>query len=150
METFGARPEAYVNVTERMPYRGRSGFKDRDLEVWYVSEGIRRLVAIFAVLEASPKPSIVCIEEIENGLDPFTLEYVVQSLRSSADRGTQILVTSHSPYLLDMMSHNEVVFVDRTGGDSQYQRAKDSEEAKKWGARLPPGSLFVSSAKKRG
>jgi predicted ATPase len=149
VDVFGPRPQAYVSIGELMPNRGRSGTAIKDLPLWYVSEGIRRLIALFAVLEVKPAPSVVCVEEIENGLDPFTVETVVRYLRSMADRKTQVLITSHSPYLLDFLKMDEVIFVDRQGGDSRYQRAAESSEAKRWGARLPPGSLFVSGLRRK-
>ena len=54
-------------------------------------------------LEARPRPSVLIVEEIENGLDPWTLEFVFQALRDASTEadGTQVIVTTHSPFLLD-------------------------------------------------
>ncbi|OAD19104.1 hypothetical protein THIOM_005279 [Candidatus Thiomargarita nelsonii] len=44
------------------------------------------------------------IEEIENGLEPRTIHLIVEEIRNVVESSkTQIIVTTHSPYFLDLL-----------------------------------------------
>ena len=58
------------------------------------------LTAIFQNLQDVFKPSLVAIEEPENALHPAALRALVAAF-DAATMGTQILLTTHSPALLD-------------------------------------------------
>lgn len=52
------------------------------------------------------------IEGIEVGLHPQTLEVIVDVLWVAAQR-TQIIATTHSPTLLDLLRQEEIILCDR-------------------------------------
>jgi predicted ATPase len=89
--------------------------EDRPMQVpaWVLSEGTRRVTALLAVLLAETPPRLLCIEEIENGLDPWTLGFILEELQQAIDRGMQVLLTSHSPYMLNMIAKENIVLCDR-------------------------------------
>jgi predicted ATPase len=68
-----------------------------------VSDGFLRLLALTALRYQRGKVSILGYEEPENGLHPQLLEQSVSQLRKIAEAGTQVIVTTHSPYLLDYL-----------------------------------------------
>jgi predicted ATPase len=84
------------------------------------------------------------IEEIENGLDPWTLRFVFDALRDAASEGTQIILTTHSPYLLDHVDPDQVIHVTREHGDTEYHRLADYAEAVKYRGVVAPGALYIS------
>ncbi len=55
-------------------------------------------------------PAVILIEEPENGIHPKRLQEIVRMLRTLVEQSghTQILMTSHSPYLLDEFQADEV------------------------------------------
>ncbi|HRC58901.1 MAG TPA: ATP-binding protein, partial [Kofleriaceae bacterium] len=110
---------------------------------WLLSEGMRRIVAIFALLEARPRPSLLAIEEIENGLDPWTLAYVLGELHQASAEGVQVIVTTHSPFLLDHVDIDEVIHVHRRSGESTYQRVTDLPKVAKYKGVLAPGAMYL-------
>jgi len=136
------RAHGYVSATERMRWRG--GSKKIDLPNWMLSEGTRRLTALFALLAARPKPSLLVVEEIENGLDPWTLEHVFQELRDAATGGTQVIVTTHSPFLLDHVRAEEIIHVRREHGDSTYRQASTYDDVVKYEGAVAPGAMFIA------
>jgi predicted ATPase len=136
-------PVSY-SLEERMPYVGRKGRKLFPIPAWMLSEGTRRLIAIFALLERDPPPSLLCIEEIENGLDPWTVVQVLNRLRSGADRGIQVIVTSHSPWLLDHVPLHAIVEVRRAEGETRFERFQDRDEVKRFQGRVPPGAIYAN------
>lgn len=133
--------EHRFTVRERM--RARGGTRSFDIPSSLLSEGMRRLVAIFALLESEPKPSLLVIEEIENGLDPWTLQYVLDALRT-ASNGIQILLTTHSPFLLDHVASDEVIHVQRQAGDTSYERVSELEQVARYERVLAPGAMYLS------
>jgi len=135
----------HYNLLERMPYRGRAGKSQFPIPAWMLSEGTRRITALLALLFSNPLPSLLCIEEIENGLDPWTVIKLLQHLKSAADRGVQVILTTHSPWILDHVALEEIIQVRRTDGDTSYERFSDREAVKMFADSVPPGTRYVES-----
>jgi hypothetical protein len=133
--------EHRFTVRERM--RARGGTRSFEIPSSLLSEGMRRLVAIFALLENDPKPSLLVIEEIENGLDPWTLQSVLDALRTASNE-IQILLTTHSPFLLDHVAPDEVIHVQRQAGDTSYARVSELEQVARYERVLAPGAMYLS------
>lgn len=132
----------YIELQERMVSRG--GKKLHAIPSWLLSEGSRRLVTLFALLARKPRPSLIAVEEIENGLDPWTLQYLFEELRSAAAGGVQILLTTHSPFLLDHVQPEDVVRVQREEGNSTFRRATEFETIAKYQGVVAPGAMYLS------
>jgi predicted ATPase len=89
------------------------------LASFLLSTGTLRIVALLALLRHPKPPPLIVIEEIENGLDPRTIRIIIEEIRKVVKSGkTQIIVTTHSPYLLDLFQLEHVVLVER---DEQEQ-----------------------------
>jgi predicted ATPase len=136
------KARGYFAATERMLSRG--GTKLYDIPAWMLSEGTRRMTALFALLAVEPQPSLLVIEEIENGLDPWTLEYVLGELRAATQRGIQIILTTHSPFLLDHVGPEEVIHVRRERGDSTYTTITSYRDVIRYGGVVAPGAMYLS------
>jgi len=69
-----------------------------------ISEGTLRVLALCAIA-ANPTPSsLVAFEEPENGVHPRRIEVIADLLATLArPGGTQVVVTTHSPTLMDAM-----------------------------------------------
>ena len=138
--------EARINyaLRELMPYRGRGGRSEFSVPAWMLSEGTRRITAIFALLAHDPPPSLLCIEEIENGLDPWTVLFILRALQDAVARGVQVIVTTHSPWLLDHVELSTIVHVRREQGATVYERFADRAAVQAYAADIPPGTRFVN------
>lgn len=134
--------QGQLSIRERMRSRGGKG--EFDIPAPLLSEGTRRLTAIFALLESKPRPPFIAIEEVENGLDPWTLQVVFDALRDIAAEGTQVLLTTHSPFLLDHVDSAQVIHVQRKDGDTSYHSIDDYAEAAKYRGVIAPGALYLS------
>lgn len=112
-----------------------------------VSDGLLRLIAISAMHELPAPPSVVMIDEIENGLHPHLVGHVVEMLEELAE-GTEIQVigTSHSPIALNYVSAPSHVVVVRRGSDgrSRAERLDRTGGFKRIGDRLDPGELWYN------
>ena len=80
-----------------------------------MSDGILRLLAITSLLYMDRIPSVITLEEPENGVHPQLVREVVQILRELTQRKPpnkcQVFLTTHSPYVLDeFFDHPEEVY----------------------------------------
>jgi predicted ATPase len=119
---------------------------ERDFKVpgWLLSSGTLRILALLALLRHPAPPPLVAVEEIENGLDPRTVHLLVEEIRMAVEAGrTQIVVTTHSPYLLDLLPLSAIVLVDRVEGEPRFTRPADSEAVQQWAKNFAPGQLYT-------
>ena len=117
--------------------------QDFDVPGWLLSTGTLRIVALLACLRHPKPPPILVVEEIENGLDPRTLNLLVEEIRSAVSAGTtQVIVTTHSPYLLDLLDLSHIVIVERKDGETIFRRP-DKEALAEWSKSFSPGRLYT-------
>jgi len=70
------------------------------LEGFSMSDGTLRAIGLLAAVFQRPVPSLIAIEEPEATIHPGALDSVLDMLRHAAKR-TQVVITTHSPDLLD-------------------------------------------------
>jgi len=123
--------KVYLQIVE-------NGLK-RPATVWQMSDGFLALAALLSLIYAPPEQSseVVCVEEPENHLHPRLLETVVALLRqvqqeALASNGVspQILLTTHSPYLVNQLSLDEVIWIEKKDGASKAYRPADKQHLK--------------------
>ncbi|MBS1832028.1 MAG: AAA family ATPase [Acidobacteria bacterium] len=94
----------------------------------YVSDGTIKMFA-YLVLLHDPKPHpLLCIEEPENQLYPSLMTELAEEFRDYARRGGQVMVSTHSPDLLNATKLEEVYWLTKEQGVTQVRRAKDDRQ----------------------
>jgi len=88
-----------------------------------VSDGTLRLIAIALALYGGA--SVVALEEPENCVHPRLLETLVDAMREAP---TQVVVTTHSPYLLDHVEPEEVYLVVGEGLETKVRKLSETRE----------------------
>ncbi|HMW17532.1 MAG TPA: AAA family ATPase [Accumulibacter sp.] len=91
----------------------------------FASDGTMKMLAYLAVLYDPEPPRFIGIEEPENFLHPRLLPELAEECRAASERA-QLLITSHSPLLLNAMRAKEarVLYRDEQGY-TQAVRADD-------------------------
>lgn len=114
---------------------------------WLLSSGTLRVLALLAVLRHPEPPPLVLIEEVENGLDPRTIHLIVEEIQATVQSGrSQVIITTHSPYLLDLLPLSSVVVCEREdGGEPVFHRPADDKELSSWAKSFGPGQLYTMS-----
>lgn len=112
---------------------------------WMSSDGTRQILALLALRFAPRLPHLVCIEEPENFIHAGLLEFVADLLRSISKK-TQLLVTTHSPYLVDHLSPDDLLIVEKTDGKTRVRGISESESVKEAVKVLGLGELWYSGA----
>ena len=112
---------------------------------WLLSTGTLRMLALLALLRHPNPPPLIVVEEIENGLDPRSIHLIVEEIRNAVLSGvTQVIVTTHSPYLLDLLTLEHLVVVERDAqGHPRFIRPADHENLRTWAQKFAPGNLYT-------
>jgi predicted ATPase len=120
------------------------GIADK-LPGWLLSQGTLRILALLCLLRHPQPPSVIIIEEIENGLDPRTIHLLVEEIRAFVQSGKgQIIATTHSPYLLDLLPLSQIIVVERDAENSPaFTRPIDNSDLADWAAKFAPGKLYT-------
>ena len=96
----------------------------------YVSDGTIKMFA-YLVLLHDPKPHpLLCVEEPENQLYPKLMAELAEEFRLYANRGGQVLVSTHSPDFLNAVALDEVCWLVKKDGTTEIRRARDDEQIK--------------------
>lgn len=111
----------------------------------HVNDGMLRLMAI--LLQIETKKSFLLFDEIENGINPELIEYLVDML---VDCDNQIMVTTHSPmilnYLADDVARKGVIYLYKNEkGATQSIRLFDIPSMAKKLQFMGPGEVFVDT-----
>ena len=92
-----------------------------------VSDGtILALALLVAAFEGGT--TLTLFDEIENSLHPWILRTVIETLRSVSS-SKNVIVTSHSPVLVDLLKPSELWIIYRKDGESHLQRLSDIDPA---------------------
>ncbi|MDM8530741.1 AAA family ATPase [Anaerolineales bacterium HSG25] len=82
-----------------------------------VSDGALRTLAFLTALYQVDTPSLVCFEELENGVHPWILYRMIEILTDAVTNGidgkrVQVLLTTHSSVLLDYVTQKQIRVVE--------------------------------------
>ncbi len=117
------------------------------LPVSRLSDGTIRFIALLAILCHPEPPPLICIEEPEIAMHPDSLDLVVELLRKASER-TQLIVTTHSPWLIDRLSAlpDQVVVCERQPEAGTQFKRFTRDELKDWLEDQPLGEVWMSGA----
>lgn len=100
-----------------------------------ISNGTLRILGVLTALYHIDKPDILCFEEPENGIHPWLLPKIVELFKLVSTEGitgkpVQILVTTHSPVLLNYVEPHQIraVELDDEGKTQIHPLPTDSEQ----------------------
>lgn len=113
------------------------------IPAWSISDGTLRFLAHLTVLFSPSPPTLVCFEEPENHIHPGLHELLADILKS-ASKKTYVLVTTHSPYILDHLEPEDVIVVEKLEGKTQCKRVADKQGIKEALKSLGLGELWYS------
>lgn len=112
----------------RILLRFRDGsFKD-PFALEQLSDGTSKLFAYLVLLHDPAPHPLVSIEEPENQLYPTLMITLVEELRDYAMRGGQVLVSTHSPDLVNQCELDEIFWLEKREGVAVIHRAREDEQ----------------------
>ncbi len=108
--------KTYVAIREK-------GF-DSPFDYFQVSDGTLKLLAYITAITAN-EPKLICFEEPENFIHPRLFELWVEILKRS---DKQIILSTHSPYLVDWVDPEDVIIVEKKGQETVTSRIRESDK----------------------
>ena len=112
---------------------------------WLLSTGTLRVLALLALFRHPSPPPLIVIEEIENGLDPNTIHLIIDEISRMIKAGkSQVIFTTHSPFLLDFLSIDHIVLVERVENKPTFYRPVDEVQLGGWKDHFRVGQLYTS------
>lgn len=82
-----------------------------------ISDGTLRILGILLALYQTPHPSLMVIEEPEQTVNPALLALLADAFHEVSER-TQLLITSHSPHLIDCFDPENIQVVTMQNGET--------------------------------
>lgn len=115
----------------------------------HINDGFLRVVAMLS--QAYAKHDLLLLDEIENGINPAVADELTDFLVSLSREGRQIIVTTHSPvilnYLDDDVARAGVILLFKTpDGRTQSRRYFDVPENESKLRALGPGEVFLDTS----
>ncbi|MGC2058610.1 MAG: AAA family ATPase [Candidatus Sulfotelmatobacter sp.] len=117
----------------------REKYLKRPITLSQMSAGELAFIAFLSLIYAPPDRagSLYCIEDLENYLHPTLIETLLQVLRQSQEEwerkhdAPQIIMTTHSPLVVDKMKLDEIIFVEKGEGATVFTRPGDKSHLRK-------------------
>lgn len=119
-----------------------------------MSDGELCLIALLSVAFAPPDygAPVICVEEPENYLHPRLIhslaDLITQRQQELGPDAAQLAVTTHSPYLLEKLRLEDILYAEKRSGATQLTRPKDKPQLQELisSEEIGIGDLFYSGA----
>lgn len=140
------------NITLKRVKRDRVGFEilfdmkgGADIPAFAMSDGTLLTLGLLTALETSRTAKLVLIDDLERSLHPRALKDLVLLLRRTLEKNPelQIVATSHSPYLLDCFTAEEILLTSLDAdGYAVVKPLTDHPEYERWKDDMAPGEFW--------
>lgn len=137
----------FVSIRER--------YLKRPVPVWQMSDGELAFLALVSLIYAPEDygSALYCVEEPESHLHPKLIQTLIELHDQERDkRGSeqlgQVIISTHSPHLIDRAGLDELVVVERAEGATRLSRPSDKSHLRELLAReeIGLGDLYYSGA----
>ena len=132
----------------------REGSLKRPITLFRMSDGELSFLALLSLIFAPEELSapLYCVEEPENHLHPRLLEelweLLTQRQNEFGPRASQVIMPTHSPYLVDRVSIDDLIVVEKHDGATRYTHPASKSHLRELLEReeLGLGELWFSGA----
>ena len=155
----------YPRLVDLHPKRVQGGWTElevvehlRDGEALFnarqVSDGLLRLIAVSALHELPRPPSVMLIDEVENGLHPHLMGGFIEMLQDLVEErqgATQVIVTTHSPIAVNSCRvPSSVVVMGRSRkGEPRVMRLDEAKSFQELRQHFDLGELWYNVGEPR-
>jgi len=88
-----------------------------------ISDGTYNILCLLATIYHSKEPQFLCIEEPENGLNPYVVRSLVEFFRTQCEeKGHYIWLNTHSESLVKELRSEELILVDKIDGETKIKQ----------------------------
>jgi len=88
-----------------------------------ISDGTYNILCLLTSIYQSDSPQFLCIEEPENGLNPYVIKTLVEFFRNQCkEKGHYIWLNTHSQTLVKYLKPEELILVDKLSGATHVKQ----------------------------
>ncbi len=88
-----------------------------------ISDGTYNILCLLAAVYQAKEPQFLCIEEPENGLNPYVVRSLVEFFRTQCEeKGHYIWLNTHSQTLVKELKPHELILVDKVDGATRIKQ----------------------------
>ena len=102
----------------------------KPLSTRVLSEGTLRILGLLALGGAKELPTLISFEEPENGIHPDRLDLIVLLLETLVSGDTQVIATTHSPTLVDLVPRESLFMFRQINGNTVINPLSTLKKAK--------------------
>ncbi len=110
---------------------------------WGLSDGTLLALALATALMTPRPPSLIALEAPDTELHPHVMETLAEMLKVASEK-TQVIITTHSPYLLDFLPLEAFVMVEKRKGETEFRPLKNRLGVQRVVKELGVGDAWVS------
>ncbi len=99
---------------------------DTDLSLADLSDGTLRFIAWATLCMMPSPPTLICIDEPDQGVHPRTLP-ILSGLFEKASQRTQVILATHSSYFLSQFDLKNIAVMKKEAGKSVFIKVSDSQ-----------------------
>lgn len=114
-------------LVPRFKFTHQDGSGVREFDPVQLSDGTLRIFGILLSLYQLPSPPLLVLEEPEYTVHPGVLTMLAEALKEAAET-TQIIITTHSPHLIDHFKPEHIRVVSMNGGSTQVAEVRHAQQ----------------------
>lgn len=99
---------------------------DTDLSLADLSDGTLRFIAWATLCVMPSPPTLICIDEPDQGVHPRTLP-ILAGLFEKASQRTQVILATHASYFLSQFDLKNIAVMKKEAGKSVFVKVSDSK-----------------------
>lgn len=110
----------------------------------HFSDGSLRFIALTTLFMQAELPSVIIVDEPELGLHPLAINKLSEMIKSVANRGCQVIVSTQSVNLINNFLPEDIITVDRKANESSFKRLSE-EQLSDWLEDYSLGELWLKN-----
>jgi predicted ATPase len=121
----------------------REQYLSKSVSIEHISDGTLRHLLFLSIFLNPERGSMICIDEPENGLHPDMINTIAKLIKEAANGGTQLIIATHSPLLLNSFELDDVLIFEKESGNQTAVHVKSEEEFESWNEDFLVGQLWL-------
>lgn len=116
---------------------------NRAVPIDFISDGTLRFLLLLSILYNPKRGAVVCLDEPEMGLHPDMISTVAEGIKYAAQTGTQMIVSTHSPLLLNAFELNDILIFEKDSENQTIVNRKSEEDFQDWQGEFLAGQMWM-------